>query len=102
MDAYDRYIHDCDDCIGLGKFSLGNRRFDLYFCPRCDGGSVLARYGDRGSDYASSPLDILDRLLEEPSQHSAGSNALLEAYRRVRELGLLGDVRPHFGRCVAK
>lgn len=49
------YIHDCDDCIFLGNFetceSGKNEKYDLYFCE--NGPTVIARYGDKGWEYAS-------------------------------------------------
>jgi len=59
-----RYTHDCDSCKFLGE----HKQFDLYFCARCDGGSVIARYGDNGPDYASAPKDLLtDKQLGYPA-----------------------------------
>ena len=45
-----RYKHDCENCISLAEF----RNADLYFCRQ--GGflpTVIARYSDEPSDYAS-------------------------------------------------
>jgi len=50
-----RFQHDCDKCIFLGHFN----EHDVYFCPKSNGGSLLARYGDDGPDYASSPVCCL-------------------------------------------
>lgn len=49
-----RYKHDCDACRYAGNWE-GQ---DLYYCPNCDGGTVVLRYGDDGPDYASLPLDL--------------------------------------------
>ena len=68
-----RFTHDCDGCRFLGQFE----RFDLYFCQKCDGGSVIARYGDEGDEYASAP-HFIDSPIEP----------LREAWRRVPPLAL--------------
>lgn len=64
-----RYKHDCDDCKYLGtvegphpRLALPNPvkvAYDLHFCQRCDGGSVIARYSNEPSNYVSSPLSML-------------------------------------------
>lgn len=58
MSESPRYRHDCDSCIYLGAFG----RFDLWHCPHCDGGSVIARYGDEGAQYASGPINLWRNL----------------------------------------
>lgn len=70
-----RYKHDCDSCQFLatiyypaphynsdaadGKASVYHvhKHADLYFC-KCDGGTVIARFSSKGSDYASRPMFI--------------------------------------------
>lgn len=42
------FIHDCDKCVFLAVFETA----DLYFCPT-DRPTVIARFGDDGSDYKS-------------------------------------------------
>jgi len=58
------YKHDCDQCIWVGwvpwreaQDGYGN----MYYCPRCDGGTIVIRYGDEPSDYYSSPIGASDR-----------------------------------------
>jgi len=41
------------------------KRADLYYCARADGGSVIARFSSRGSDYASSPVNLLMESLTD-------------------------------------
>lgn len=45
------FAHDCDECIYLGHYE----EHDLYFCPKELGGegTVIARYGGDGPEYAS-------------------------------------------------
>ena len=47
------YIHDCDHCTFLGNHSDDLGVYDLYFCPQGLRKTVIARYGDRGSEYLS-------------------------------------------------
>jgi hypothetical protein len=66
-----KFQHDCDKCKFLGEFTyqapLLDDKFvetttDLYHCGDCDalfGGSVIARFSDRDSDYASAPVKII-------------------------------------------
>ena len=53
-----RFAHDCDGCLYLGQYE----QFDLYLCPRCDEGSVIARYGDWCGDYSSCPVDCISQM----------------------------------------
>lgn len=49
-DESPRYTHDCEDCTFLGF----HKHFDLYFCEQGGAGpTVIARYGDHGSEYSS-------------------------------------------------
>lgn len=70
------YTHDCDSCEYLGQYDHNDRVFDLYYCPRCDEGSVLARYSNEGSNYLSIMLGV---LLYAGYPHDA---PLVEAARR--------------------
>jgi len=63
-----KFEHNCINCKFLGHY-LGH---DVYLCSLNDpqskasglGTSILARFGDEGPEYASSPLSIFQRLLE--------------------------------------
>ena len=48
-----RYVHDCDQCIYLGRSEMQN--FDLYYCSQQNAitTTVIARYGDEGREYKS-------------------------------------------------
>jgi hypothetical protein len=50
-----RFEHDCSTCQFLGQAG----EFDMYWCPKCDEGSLIARYGSAGPEYASTPLFCL-------------------------------------------
>ena len=81
----------CDMCMFLGgwigrrtKLARKDIRFDLYFCP--DTGSVVCRYSDRGrvkEEWCTVANFLLD---DEPA-------AVLEAYRRAVQQGLVKEVR---------
>lgn len=73
-----RYTHDCDACEPLGE----HLEYDLYYCPRCDGGTIIARYGNDGPEYASTMLSIFDVHIDfytANPDYTAGQ-ALLKAY----------------------
>ena len=74
------FKHDCDSCQPLGEYGYPrhespNTLFDLYYCPRCDEGSFIARYGNEGSEYESAPLNIV-LIYDNPT------NPLVEALKR--------------------
>jgi len=60
------FPHNCDACILLGA-DVGH---DYYFCPRCDGGTLVSRYGEVDREYFSLPADIVmmdvNRFLGKP------------------------------------
>ena len=99
-----RFNHDCQGCEFLGEW----REYDLYFCKKCENGTVIARYGSEGSNYASCALDILvdrlspdytlGRLMSDGSTKSLTkaeikehneNDPLIAAYRLTLELGLI-------------
>ncbi|MHA2427575.1 MAG: hypothetical protein ACXADB_06095 [Candidatus Hermodarchaeia archaeon] len=63
-----KFEHNCTGCKFLGHY-LG---YDVYICSPNDpqskasglGTSILARFGNDGPDYASSPLSIFQRMVE--------------------------------------
>lgn len=67
-----RYTHDCDDCKPLGEFG----EYDLYYCAKGHP-TVIARYGDDGSEYLSG-MSFVGKVDE-----------LTEAHRRAAASGLL-------------
>lgn len=77
-----RYQHDCDTCRFLGPEGSA----DLYFCPGgLLGGSLIARYGNCGREYASMAAklveDNIENFRDNPAQEIA---ALAVALDRVR------------------
>ena len=69
------YKHECSACIFLGSFQDN----DLYFCKQGNIPTVIARYGNNGSDYTSGmALAAYDPRLAKAKQLT---NALL--YRTI-------------------
>lgn len=73
-----QFIHDCDQCVFLGRGA--DQKTDLYFCATVHDVTLIARYSDEGSDYASALSDhkILNGPLSE-AQHLYRVHGRLEA-----------------------
>ncbi len=82
--------HDCNSCIYLGstleKDHNGHEKLDFYFCPRCDEGTLISRYGECG-DYTSWPLDMYLSRREEIIKNRANYSIekAYEAYLKYKE-----------------
>lgn len=55
-----KFTHDCGNCIFLGTYKGGvfidsteKDLYDLYFCQQSGHPTVIARYGNEGSQYQS-------------------------------------------------
>lgn len=52
-----KFKHDCERCEHLATITIPYRdreeEFDLYHCPGSLGGTLVARFGDDGPEYAS-------------------------------------------------
>jgi hypothetical protein len=77
-----RFVHDCTRCLFLGRSEQNGIPLDIYFCPRCDDGSVIARWSSDGPDYSSGPAG---HYLSRGPQDSI----LFDAAREVLDRGLL-------------
>lgn len=70
-----RYTHDCENCIDLGEFE----EYDLYFCLQgVSSPTVVARFGNSGSDYLSGIYRNSLHCLEE-AKRRAVERGLIEA-----------------------
>lgn len=102
MDETPQYLHWSDCCTFLGRFTPPpNTRwggsYDLYACVH--GKTLLARCGNDGPDYDSSPPTLVLRLALLGShnlqgEHTSGAaytahSPLVEAYRRAYEDDLI-------------
>lgn len=67
-----KFVHDCEACVYLGE----HEGEDLYYCAKSIQ-TVIARYGNEGSDYMSGM-----RFADPTSPN------LAEAKRRANERGL--------------
>lgn len=76
------YQHDCPRCTYLGKSKREGVYADLYHCVQFGAiPTIIARYSDRPSDYASGiPF-------KDTHPH------LKEAYRRAEERGLQLEIQ---------
>ena len=76
-----RLMHDCGRCAYLGRFGAE----DLYVCG--PPGSVIARFGDDGPDYLSTPIDhmYLYPQLQEAFER-ASARGIVEPTARERVL----------------
>ena len=64
------YIHDCTNCTFLGGDTDANGdTVDMYFCPQGGLPTIIMRYSDDGSDYASAPVSVINDNLDA-FQHS--------------------------------
>lgn len=50
-----KFTHDCDRCTFLGTH-LG---YDVYRCAQCTGPTMVARYGNEGSEYTSGSVEVV-------------------------------------------
>lgn len=91
------YEHDCDQCYFLMSIiSQDKGKFDIYYCHKCDGGTLLARFGNEPEAYSSWPIAIYLQWIEK-DQGSSAYRATREALARygIKRLQSLGD--PQFG-----
>jgi hypothetical protein len=78
------FTHGCEACSFLGHFTdlPSGESWDLYYCPsQVLGGSIVARHGDSGSEYASIPLKIYFQ-----NSKVLGHPGLEECARRVHNV----------------
>lgn len=52
------FTHDCDECIFLGPLFNGKKN-DVYLAIHTTYPTLIVRYGNEGSEYASFPLRLL-------------------------------------------
>lgn len=89
------YEHGCKDCVFLTAHPTKEEGMvDLYFCPNGYGGSVVSRWGSRGSEYWSVPAKVLqdgdmeDAVFDDFLEHTG----LKKGFHLARERGLLSGV----------
>jgi hypothetical protein len=75
-----KFKHDCSSCKFLGNY-FG---FDVYYCANdtLGGlGTVIARHGDEGHEYASQPLKLLQDALRNPEHRIGGTDRTQADFR---------------------
>ncbi len=81
------YTHDCAQCVPLGEHKNDIGKYDLYICPDKTHGfhSVIARYGNNGSEYSSFGVDsnVLALFAQKPDY------VLAAAYREAVKAGFV-------------
>ena len=54
------YTHDCTRCFFLGSTVANNCWMDLYYHPnKSYSGTIIARYGNSGSEYTSCVIELI-------------------------------------------
>lgn len=85
MSELPQFLHDCSDCVFLGPFLVQDEPVDLYIHGGHDV-SVIARFSDTPSDYASMPAKIVATNRAVFLSHgSHGSHGLVEAFDRAHK-----------------
>jgi hypothetical protein len=51
-----KFKHDCEACEFLGIFNYDGNHCDFYLCGKGYSRSVIARFGNDGPEYASTPF----------------------------------------------
>jgi hypothetical protein len=79
LDMPPRYKHDCDACRFIGQ----HNEFDVYHCAQCDGGTIVARFSDEPSGYASMTQDIIASWISTGYEPSKAGKALVWGYLNI-------------------
>jgi len=92
-----KYIHDCELCTFLGTITYPAplsdktaplRNADLYHCFDSLGGTVIARFSSKGSNYASAPVSIVKEHYIGMREYATSTPALISAYIFAKAKGL--------------
>lgn len=89
-----KFKHDCDICEFLGHYE----GYDLYFCAKRPGATVIARFDHGGGDYLSglhsAKLRTFADLAPIPDEamdpDDVALSAMRVAYLIARDKGLVG------------
>ena len=77
-----QYKHDCENCLFIGVFN----NFDVYICLGTEAGSMIARFGDEGSQYASCNIALLHHILNENVPYAKAWREALKKLRPLKQL----------------
>jgi len=78
-----QFIHDCDACILME--SNREEALDYYYCPQSApdmGGSLLARYGSEGSEYASYEVVTAKQIHNTNLPHARAVTKLVDLAKK--------------------
>lgn len=93
------FAHTCDRCTFLGQ-SGGH---DLYMCDTDDElfATVIARYGNNPSEYASSPARQVKRCLAELRKY-ADMSPIVDAFELAEQSGALAPMLRRYAKDHAR
>lgn len=80
-----RYIHDCSNCIFLGRF----KKYDLYICLGSQrtghkfDDTVIARYGEDGDYYSGMPFREVNFALKECFKRACDKGLIKDDYEKA-------------------
>jgi hypothetical protein len=85
------YTHDCPNCKFLGQFSWQDEKGDIhnrdiYLCRTKRNVTIISRYGNEGSEYYSTPVDIQSVSLIDPGFNAGVVTALKRGLVRPGEI----------------
>lgn len=87
MNAF--FKHDCPDCEFIGQVELSgiktpvekDLKLDLYTCDKGSWKTYITRYGDKGSEYLSTPAMILKQHLDKVPKEIEHGLLLMSMYK---------------------
>ena len=87
------FVHDCAPCVFLGS----EAEYDFYYCANAEldmGGSIIARFGSDGPEYASCTVQII--RLRLASARAAGdavpNGPTVRGLRLAEQRGIVAPV----------
>lgn len=87
-----KFQHDCDHCVFLGRHTIDSIEYDLYVCPKRNTNiisTLIARYSDDGPDYYSGLIFAIEF---KNGFISRTGEVLYEALKRAQEKGYCIEV----------
>lgn len=80
-----KFKHDCSQCTFLGRHR-DDYEYDLYHCEKSGLPTIIARFGDYGSDYMSGMVFGIKEI-----KNGEFNKPLAQAYMRAKVLDLTID-----------
>ena len=82
-----QFKHDCENCLFIGIF----HDFDVYICLGTEAGSMIARYGDDGPQYASCNVKLIHHIINQPVAYVKAWRQAIQKLQPLNQLLQLGD-----------